>query len=1715
MKGIGGKHRVSVTLGVLLCALCIPPSGHGNSQVIAWGGSYSDQTKVPLDLTNATSVAAAGWYSLALLADGTAVGWGDNRFGQTEVPAGDSDIVAAAGGLYHCYALRADGTVTGWGRSAEGQIDIPESLSNVVSIASGEYHGLALRNDGTVVTWGKMRSGNSYVPATIPSGLSNVVAIAGAYYRNMALRSDGTVVVWGGRGSQRIPSNVTNVVAMAGGRHQNVIVNSSGQVLLWEGDAGASEAYAPPGLTNIVAIAADGDRGLALKSDGAVVAWESIEGGAQFIPDFVPAGLSNVCSIATGFAHYLALVGEHPVSLTTQEIEVAVPAWSRLSLPARAAGSPPLSYQWQWEGSGIPGATNMLLSVPHMEPYQAGTYSVAVRNPFGASTGIVARVTVLPPSLTVQPNNQAIYLGADVTITVSVPETAPVQYQWQHNGADLPGETNLTLNLPSIRRDQEGVYRVVVSNVYGSIPSEPVEVAVSSVAAWGPGSLGQARVPSDLDDVVSISAGGWHSLALTRSGHIRSWGGQADPVEPHALRNITAISAGGGQSLALHDTGQVATWGGDAHVTHPLHWTNASAIFSTRYNDYALTADGILLPSGTNGTGKDFVPTRITNVVAVAGGLGGVAALKADGTVDTWGGGSSGFDSVPIDLSNVVAIACGLFHGLALRADGTVRAWGSQITQEGSVPAQAPAGLSDVIAVAASSQNNMALKKDGTVVAWGGFNGTDYVPAYVPPGLAGVTAISAGDTYSLALSGEGPPTIHFPNVNRSILGGRNATFYAPATGAWPLHYQWRHAGTNLPGATGPSLLISDLQASDAGSYSVVVSNEVGSATSSECQLTIEPCHASLLESNVVTFPGGSAFLIGVLRGNEADAYQWRFAGEDIPGANSISLSLTNVEFMQAGDYTLVVSNRYGVVETQPCRLNVVPVAAWGKNSGNALDIPATLTNVVKVAAGSSFSVALSADGTVACWGSPYYGITNVPPDLTNVIDIAAATSHALALKRDGTVRAWGVQSYALANSLVPANLSNVVSISAAAKHNLACRADGTVVAWGTSHYGVTNVPPTLTDAVAVAAGAAHSSALQADGTVVCWGSNGSGQTDVPPDLRSVVAIAAGDQFTLALTANGSLAAWGRINNQPATIPAGLSNVVAISAGANHCYALRQDGTLLGWGNADDERASTPAEVRDVVDVDSGFVHNLAIIGHGPPRVRRPAMSFTVQDGGTLMLRVQPAGRPPFTYQWRLNGADLPAATSPFLALTNLHPTQAGIYSVLISNEWGVTVTTNAIVEVDSLRFIRQPSDSVAQIAATHVFEVLAEGLAPISYQWQFNGSDIPGATSNVLALKDVSLDLAGVYRVRASGPYSYRFSEPASLAVIPIIAWGNNDAGQTSVPLSASNAVAIAAGRDFSLALKADGTVAGWGDSHFGQCTPPAGLTNCVAITAGGQHALALTGERTVVAWGRNLEQQCDVPYYLSNSVAIAAGASHSLALQANGIVVAWGANDHGQANVPADLRAVSIACGDNHSLAISDEGSVVAWGDNTYRQGDVPPGVANAISICAGLAHSVAVLADGRIVAWGNNVNWQLDVPNGLTNVFRVTAGALHNLALTSGRMVVPWGWNLQGQTNMPTDLENCIGIAAGRAHSLALLADTPRPIQAQLTTGAFTREHFELEFLSEHGRVYRLEHSDRLDASGTNWHRLPLLLGNGSSIDVFDLNPTETQRYYRLRQW
>ena len=896
------------------------------------------------------------------------------------------------------------------------------------------------------------------------------------------------------------------------------------------------------------------------------------------------------------------------------------------------------------------------------------------------------------------------------------------------------------------------------------------------------------------------------------------------------------------------------------------------------------------------------------------------------------------------------------------------------------------------------------------------------------------------------------PAILTVAPDQSTTAGSSVLLAAGVTGTAPLTFQWFRDGLPLAeggrfsGAVSSNLLIANAQAGDAGLYTLRVSNRYAQVLSTPpaalvVDTNVPPAIASSPRSQTVC-PGGFVTFSASATGPEPLTWRWfkdgtaLSDGDRVAGATSAVLSLSRLEDSDQGTYLAVVTGWGGSATSAPALLTLSTVApavrsrvlAWGASSYGQTNVPATLTNAVAVEAGWGFSLALRSDGTVTAWGDTSYGQTNVPVGLTNVVAISAGLSgECLALGRDGLVTAWGGNNYGQRS--VPAGLSNVVAISAGEGHCLALTAEGLVTAWGRNDYGQATVPAGLDGVVGVAAGYRFSLALKADGTVVKWGTGGG---TLPASLTNAVEISVGESLGVARCRDGRVLQW----NTYYTLPAEATNLMRIAAGAYHVLALRSNGALLAWGDTASGKTALPAEATNLLSVAGGYSHTLAVVGEpGLPQALILPASLCLSEGqsGTLHARILSPG--PFSCQWQRNGVDIPGATNAVLYFAAAQAAEAGVYTVVVRDAQGLGISPPvALTTRPNPAILALSAPARALQGGTATFAVQAAGTGPLTYRWQLNGSDlsdretVAGAASPMLVLRGLCPASAGAYRVRIAGPGGATLSPTLPLMIVNATAWGNNSSAQSSVPLDATNLVAVAGGTSFTLGLRADGSVTGWGQ-------PPAGATNWTQVrqlSARYMSALGLRTDGTLLT-----ANSPSAPAGFTNFTSVEVGFyGAQLALTPEGTVVAWGDNTYGQTNLPANLgRVTAIAAGGGHCLALRQDGTVVAWGRTNYGMANVPPLATNAAAIAAGLDFNMILRRDGKLFVWGDSSLTNL--PSSATNLVAIAAGGAHCLALRGNGTVVAWGSSSYGQSTVPSDLTNVVAISAGNYHSLAVTSN------------------------------------------------------------------------------
>jgi len=616
------------------------------------------------------------------------------------------------------------------------------------------------------------------------------------------------------------------------------------------------------------------------------------------------------------------------------------------------------------------------------------------------------------------------------------------------------------------------------------------------------------------------------------------------------------------------------------------------------------------------------------------------------------------------------------------------------------------------------------------------------------------------------------PSVTIASTGTYAVTGSTVTLNATVRGTAPLALQWRFNGNLIADATGTSLVVPNFQAANAGTYSLVATNQRGSSSDLR-ELKQEPAPTITRSPFSQSVVPGSQVVLKV----EATAYvspltyEWRRDGVPVAGANAATLTLSNVQANQLGSYQVIVSNPTGSAISASAQLAFSGLSFVSRplsrilREGQSATISATAQGVGTVryswrrnrsvlAGQTSSTLAITnaslrdggyyevfaaddvgvtrsvfyvhvapAVGKVFATGEAYYGVLNVPTNLTDAIGIAAGGYTSLAIKPDGTVAMWGELAQ---NVSVPAGLTNVVEVDCGQFTAMALRADGTVVAWGSGSQGIESVPAGLSGVVAIATGDHVAVALKADGTVQEWGAEASG-SPVPAGLQDVVAVACGRFHVVALRSDGSIVSWG---SGSASVPVGGPTVTAIATGWYHGLTLKADGTVTGWGDAKDYVFPTTTAIA----VTASYINT---------------QNYVLTSTGNL-VGVGSAATVP---------ADLGVA----------YAVSSGAYHSLILSD-----TTLAAPVIRA-----QPASRQKGTGDTAVFFIDVTGQAPINYRWQsapadadtwtdiVDGEQVTGATTATLTFGNLALAQNGLrFRCIVSNSRGAAISNVATLSVV-------------------------------------------------------------------------------------------------------------------------------------------------------------------------------------------------------------------------------------------------------------------------------------------------------------------------------------------------------------
>jgi subtilisin-like proprotein convertase family protein len=303
---------------------------------------------------------------------------------------------------------------------------------------------------------------------------------------------------------------------------------------------------------------------------------------------------------------------------------------------------------------------------------------------------------------------------------------------------------------------------------------------------------------------------------------------------------------------------------------------------------------------------------------------------------------------------------------VATRTWQTIKPCGSMASCSQSVTVLSPPDLSANLAdVVATNGDRVEL----TVLASGSpplnyqwwFNATNVLSIGTGPSivLSNVTAADSGG-YSVVVSNPVgvvtslmanlvilmPPVITVQPSSAVLPRGQTASFTVAAKGAPVPAYQWVFNDTNLvEGATDRVLTLTNVDDANAGTYSVLVSNDVGVVSSTPVLLAVgDPPRIVLPPQDLALLEGGSGEFAVDAQGTPPLGYSW-YLNLTNPVGNTVepTLVLSNVTHAQRGAYSVTVSNAFGMVTSPPASLRVLAPSGFLSFSYSASGVALTFS----------------------------------------------------------------------------------------------------------------------------------------------------------------------------------------------------------------------------------------------------------------------------------------------------------------------------------------------------------------------------------------------------------------------------------------------------------------------------------------------------------------------------------------------------------------------------------------------------------------------------------------------------------------------------------------------------------------------------------------------------------------------------------------------------
>lgn len=468
------------------------------------------------------------------------------------------------------------------------------------------------------------------------------------------------------------------------------------------------------------------------------------------------------------------------------------------------------------------------------------------------------------PVLVQQPSNQAVFPGASAEFSATAVGTAPLQYQWKFNNENISGATGSTLVLTNVISTNRGDYSVVVSNSIG--------YAISSNALLYVSGECQPNFP----------------------GIVSWWRGNGSPADSFGtnhgiLRNGASFASGKvGLALDFNGVNQFVEISDSPNLNPQGSFSIEGWVLPRQdASQYIFSKWGYL---GDQSNQRSYALQLLQ---------GGALRFAIANAANQENLALQEFDTPP------GVLAMNAWNHIAAIYDqptGTRQIFvnGQKVAERSGpsiviTPTTAKAAIGAVLASSSEAAGFFNGEIDECTLYLRALQPNDVFKAYA----AGATGKCEGAVAPFIAKGPGSTTAY---------AGENVQFGVEAIGSSPLVFRWRRDEIELSGETNSTLVLQNVQQTNAGSYTVIVSNSAGAVTSSEAILLVEEVPSCITppngliswwraESNALDQVGGN---LGVLSGNTrynqgrvGQSFAFDGEGDRVELPNAMSLHLQN------------------------------------------------------------------------------------------------------------------------------------------------------------------------------------------------------------------------------------------------------------------------------------------------------------------------------------------------------------------------------------------------------------------------------------------------------------------------------------------------------------------------------------------------------------------------------------------------------------------------------------------------------------------------------------------------------------------------------------------------------------------------------------------------------------------------------------------------------